>query len=112
MKKVISRIQSAETDSDSAATYQAVKLVHYDEGIDFLTSHKNEIMESVLACLKNRVKAHHPELLTNALKIFATQGWNKSDDIDFASPNLDSLVQRFLIPLRKANIDTSVIIEE
>ena len=55
MKKVISRIQSAETDSDSAATYQAVKLVHYDEGIDFLTSHKNEIVESVLACLKNWV---------------------------------------------------------
>ena len=66
VKKVISRIQSAETDSDSAATYQAVKLVRYDDGIDFLTSHKNEIMESVLACLKNRVKAHHPELLTNS----------------------------------------------
>ena len=95
VKKVISRIQSAETDSGSAATYQAVKLVHYDEGIDFLTSHKNEIMESVLACLKNRVKAHHPELLTNALKILAMQGWNKSDDIDFASPNLTVLCNNF-----------------
>ena len=61
---------------------------------------------------ENRVKAHHPELLTNALKILATQGWNKSDDIDFASPNLDSPVQRFLIPLQKADVDTSVIIEE
>ena len=106
---VISRIQSADTDSNSAATYQAVKLVRYDEGMDFL---KNQIMESVLACLKNWVKAHHPELLTNALKILATQGWNKPDGIDFASPNLDSLVQQFLILLNKADVDTSVIIEE
>ena len=92
------------------ATYQAVKLVHYEDGIDFLTSHKDQIMESVLACLKNRVKAHHPYLLTNALKILATQGWNKSADIDFASVN--HLVQQFLIPLQKATVDTSVINED
>ena len=69
-------------------------------------------MESVLACLKNRVKAHHPELLKNALKILATLGWDKSDDVDFASVNLDNLVQQFLIPLQKAGVDTSVINEE
>ena len=114
VKKVISRIQNANSDSESVseATYQAVKLVHYEDGINFLTSHKDQIMESVLACLKNRVKAHHPELLTNALKILATQGWNKSDDIDFASVNLDNLVQQYLIPLQKATVDTSVINEE
>ena len=57
-------------------------------------------------------KTHHPELLTNALTILATQGWNKSDDIDFAAPNLDSLIQQFLIPLQKADVDTTLINEE
>ena len=69
-------------------------------------------MESVLACLKNRVKAHHSELLTNALKILVTQGWNKSDDIDIASVHLDNLAQQFLIPLQKAGVDISVINEQ
>jgi len=44
MKKVISRIQNANSDSKSIseATYQTVKL---DDGIDFPISHKNQIME-------------------------------------------------------------------
>ena len=37
VKKVISRIQNANSDSESVseAMYQAVKLVHYEDGIDF-----------------------------------------------------------------------------
>ena len=105
VKKVISRIQNANSDSESVskATYQAVELVHYEGGIDFLTNYYG-----VCSCLFDESgQSVSPELLTNALKILATQGWNKFNDIEFASVNLDNLVQQL-----KADVNTSVIIEE
>ena len=63
--------------------------------MSFVKRHKNEMIELVLACLKNRIRSHHPELLTNALTILATQGWMKSDDIDFAATKLQDFVQQF-----------------
>ena len=85
-----------------------MKMVH----MSFVERHKNEMMELVLACLKNGIRSHHPELLTNALTILATKGWMKSNDIDFAATTLQDLVQQFLVPLEKAGVDTTQINEE
>ena len=70
---------------DAAITYQSVHLTRYKDGMTFVDQRKNEIMESVLSCFKNRIRSHHPELLTDMLTILATQGWNKSNDPSFAA---------------------------
>ena len=93
VKRVLSRIK--DDDNIDMITYQSVQLTRYEDGMSFVERHKNEKMESVLACLKNRIRSHHPELLTNALTILVTQRWKKSDDIDFAATKLDDVVQQF-----------------
>ena len=86
-------------------TYQSVVLAKFDESIVFLQSHKNEYVEKVLACLKDRVKVQHSDLLTHILTILATQGWEKSENIDAA---LDKLTTHFKAPLEKAGVDIFV----
>jgi len=78
----------------------------------YVERHKAEMMESILACLKNRIRNHHPELLTNVLTVLATHGWNKSDDINFAATKPDNLVQQFLTPLETSGVETVNINEE
>ena len=89
--------------------YQSVVLAKFDESVVFLQSHKNEYVEKVLACLQDRVKVQHSDLLTHILTILATQGWEKSDNTDAA---LDKLTTHFKAPLEKAGVDIFVIKDE
>ena len=50
--------------------------------------------------------------LTHAITILATHGWQQSESPSFAYAALDSVCQRFCVPLEKANIDLSLIQEE
>lgn len=61
MKRVMSRVQ----ETTDGFTYQGAQLLKYNEDI---TSNKDRLIESVLACLKDRV--HHPQLLKDALTFF------------------------------------------
>ena len=105
VKKVLGRMQNDGIEN----TYQSVVLARFDESIVFLQSHKNEYVEKVLACLKDRVKVQHSDLLTHILTILATQGWEKSDNTDAA---LDKLITHFKAPLEKAGVDIFVIKDE
>ena len=60
------------------------------------------------------LKTHAPELElpTYAITILATHGWEQSHDPSFAHAALDSVCQRFRIPLEKANIDIPLVTEE
>ena len=109
VKKVLLRIQHT---ADDGTTYQGAQLVKFEEGIAYLKSHKNGLMESVLTCLKDRVKVQHPDLLTDTLTLLASQGWEKSDDADFADVALNALSTRFADPLEKAGVDVTLIKEE
>ena len=73
VKKVMSRIQHS-TASTTETTYQGAKITHYETSVVYLREHKNEFMETVLDCLKNRVKVQHVDLLTDILTILATHG--------------------------------------
>ncbi len=69
VKKVKSRIQKAQGET----TYLGAPLANFEQGITFITTHKDQIIESVLSCLKSRIKIQHPDLLTDALILLATQ---------------------------------------
>ena len=108
VKKVLSRVQHTRDET----TYQGAKLVKYEEGVSYLKSRKNALIESVLACLKDRVKVQHPELLTHTLTLLVPQGWNRSGDGDFADSALAELCLQFATPLHKTGVDISLIKEE
>ena len=63
-------------------------------------------------CLKDHVKVQHPDLLTDTLTVFATQGWQKSEDVSFVNTALQNLSARFEIPLQKAQVDIALLEEE
>ena len=81
VKKVVQK------GSGSEITYQGATLPHYDHGVTFLQSHKNEYALGVVSCLKERVKVQNCDVLTHALTILATQGWGEKH-------NMQTLVQR------------------
>lgn len=103
VKKVMSRVQH----TDGEYTYQGAQLAYYQQGVDFLKSHKDQIITSVLSCLKDRIKVHYPELLTNILTVLATQGWEKSASDDFADAALSSIIEHFSVPLVKADFNVN-----
>ena len=71
--KVLARVQKC---SAPETTYQGATLAQYDQGVAFLQAHKNEYAQSVVSCLKERVKVQNCDVLTHALTMLATQGWD------------------------------------
>ena len=105
---MLSRIQGVDGDE----TYQGANLAKYEEGLTFLDRHKNEYAESVMSCLKDRVKMQHTSLLTDTLTLLATHGWEKFESSDFVDISLGNLTTRFHIPLEMAGVDVMLLKEE
>ena len=113
VKKVMSRVQSGdESESATETTYQGTKVTHYETSVAYLSRHKNEYMEAVIDCLKDRVKLQHVNLLTDILVVLATHGWNRTEKDDFANASLQNIVDHFSVPLMKAGVDLTVLEEE
>ena len=96
VKKVLERIEQ----EDRSVSYPAAERKLYDQGLEYIKSHRVQWVESIEACLLQRLKTHAPELelLTYAITILATHGWEQSHDPSFAHAALDSVCQRFRIP--------------
>uniref|UniRef100_A0A1X7TLB5 HAT C-terminal dimerisation domain-containing protein n=1 Tax=Amphimedon queenslandica TaxID=400682 RepID=A0A1X7TLB5_AMPQE len=86
VKKVLGRIK----EEDGNVTYQ----------------------EALLSCFCNRIKAQDTDLLTHAVTILATKGWERCESSRFGHEALNSICQRFQIPLEAATVDCSVVLEE
>lgn len=53
------------------------RVQHFERGLTFLQNHYSEYIESVLFCMRSRLKPHEnpdTDVLNHALKIFATHG--------------------------------------
>ena len=91
VKKVLSRIKH----ESGSVSYQGVDLTKHNPSLEFLKSHHHEYVDSVQACLRNRVKAQNTDLLTHVL---ATNGWERSEGPSFGYEALEYLCTRFCIP--------------
>ena len=109
IKKVISRLTVEDTGSVS---YQFVGVKKYDLAVAFLKSNSASHTESVLACLRDCIKAHHMQLLTHVLTILATNGWERNEDTSFGHDAFHALTTNFFVPLNNAFVDCSVIVDE
>ena len=114
VKKVVLRLKSSSSDSTSSKTYQGVEIAEVDQSLSFFTSHYKGYIDSLLACLHERLKDSSADatMLTHALKILATHGWQKTDDASFGLDAVQALAERFTIPLQEAIVNCASIQEE
>ena len=107
VKKVLERIKQEEEE----VTYQGAQLKAYTRAIENLQSHKDELVEAMEFCIRNRVasESEETELLTHAITLLATNGWERSDSSSFGYAALDAVCQRFQVPLESAQVDCSLI---
>ena len=87
-------------------------LVRYNEAVTYLTSAKDSVVEGIMACLKDRVTVHHPQLLKNCLTLLTTHEWQRSTSDNFADQASDNLQLKFSVPLENAGVDMNLLSEE
>ena len=109
VKKLLGRIKHEE---DGSVAYQRVEITHYDRARTYLELHKDEYVEALETCLRDRIQRQDTELLTHAVTILATNGWERSESASFGHAALDAICQRFQIPLETASIDCAAVQEE
>lgn len=110
VKKVVNRMNHAE----GVFSYQEVEVVSLEDGLEYFRTHQREYINKILTCIKSRITitAHHTQLLTSAVTILATHGWEKSDRLDFGDSDVELLANQFQVPLRHASVDTDKLLEE
>ena len=112
VKKVLGRMSNS--DESVSMVYQGIEIVNYDRS---LTSLKNKHQESeyigiIQHCLREHVKVQSTDLLTHAITILATHGWEKSANTAFGYEALDCISTRFLVPLENASVNCARLNEE
>lgn len=110
VKKVLSRVKTE--DVSETKTYQGADVKEYVQGLQFIKGHYVEWIEAVESCLKARIKMDDTELLTHAVTLLATNGWQRSEDAAFGHVALDAVCAKFLVPLETSNVDCSLVREE
>lgn len=108
VKMVLGRLRN-EVDG---LFYQGVELKHHDRAMDYLTSNYVNWIDSVKTCLKDRIRFQDIDLLTHAVTLLATKGWERSDSTSFGYEALDAICDRFQAPLENASVNCSLVQEE
>ena len=106
--KVLDRVKNEE----DGHFYQGIQLKDYNSGLVFLQSHCSEWVVALEECLRKRLQYQDTDLLTHAVTILATYGWQRSESPCFAYEALDAICRRFEAPLRNASVDLSQIRDE
>ena len=113
VKRVLDRI-TQDADDSTSHTYQEVQLKGYVRALTYYKNahQKSEFLYLIQSCLRDRIKIQSTELLTHAITILATHGWEKSTDPSFGHEALEYISTRFQVPLENANVDCSKLCEE
>ena len=109
VKKVLTRIIRAD---DGSVAYQGVELKAYERGLTYLKSHYVQWIDAVETCLRDRLKSQDTELLTHAVTLLATNGWEQTESASFGHAALDAVCERFSTPLESASVDCFVVKDE
>ena len=114
VKKVLGRISRSNESGTESMVYQGVQLTHYERALTFCKSkhQASDYITIIQECLRDRVKIQSIDLLTHAITILATQGWEKSEDSSFGYEALQCVSTRFLVPLENANVNCALLNEE
>lgn len=94
-------------ENDGSFTYQGAKLKKYNEALIYLKSNYVQWIETVETCLLSRIKFQDTDLITHAITLLATNGWERTESPSLGYNALDAICERFNIPLESAGIDCS-----
>ena len=100
------------THDSSSSLYQGAELTGFAEAITFLKANHNHFSDLVQGCLRDRLATQETDLLSQALIILATHGWEKTTESSFAHSAILELSPRYQLPLEEAKVDLSLLIEE
>ena len=112
VKKVLGWM--SHSDESGSMVYQRVEIVNYDRSLTFLKNkhQESEYISVTQHCLCERVKVQSTDLLTHAITILATHGWEKSENTAFGYEALECISIRFLVPLENASVNCALLNEE
>lgn len=104
----------SHSNDSGSMVYQGVEIVNYDRSLTFLkTKHQeSEYISVIQHCLRERVNVQSTDLLTYAITILATHGWEKSENTAFGYEALECISTRFLVPLENASVNCALLNEE
>ena len=109
VKVILSRMKH----EDNTFIYQGADLMEFEEAVTFFKANHPQYSDLVQASLRDHLATQETDLLSQALNILATQGWEKATCT--SSPHSSAIEQlsiRFKVPLEQANINTSLLQEE
>ena len=115
VKKVLLRLKDEPTsDVTTSKTYQGVEIIRLDQSSAYFESKCKDYIDSVLACLHERLKDSSADstTLTHALKVLATHGWQKTEDASFGVEAIHALAERFAVPLQEAKVNCALLEQE
>ena len=113
VKKVLERVQQDDTDGHSPS-YQKAELKQHDRALEFMKSHYVQWVAAIEACILKRLKTQAPELelLTHAITLLSTHGWEHSETPVFGYAAVENICHWFRVPLERAGVDRSLVQEE
>ena len=81
--------------------------MRYEQGLSFLKKNSSTFTDKVLSCLHSHLKhsADTGEVLSCALNMVATHGWEKVPDTSFGYEAIQTLSTRFSAPLQEAQVN-------
>ena len=91
VKMVIGRIKH---DNDSIS-YQGVDLKKHNQSISYLKAHMKEWIEAMDNCFKNCIKGNEIGIITHAVTLLATNGWECSALASFGYEALEAVCDWF-----------------
>lgn len=97
-----------QQDVDGNSTYQGVNITACDNGFAAVAAVQSSLSEKVVKCISSRISSQDSDLLSDALAVSATYGWEKSDDI-CGLESVARLKTMFHDPLVAAGVDILLI---
>jgi len=78
----------------------------------YLNNNYTSLVEAVESCLRKHLKSQNTDLLSDALTILATHGWERCESSSFTYTAIDTVSKRFEVLLEKASVDICVLTDE
>ena len=103
---MLGRIQEEE---DGSYIYQGIELKCHDRALTYLKDHYTVWIEAVEKCLRERMRSHDNELLSHAMALLATNGWERSESPSSGYAALDAVWVRFMVPLESDSVDLTLV---
>ena len=88
VKLVLARLQEAE----GSIIYQGQEFKRYkQEGLEYVKANFTLWVDAVQSCIQKRIKTGETELLSHAVTLLATHGWERSESSSFGHPALEAV---------------------